>query len=187
LADLQYVKGLDGILESLKDLPKKVADKVDKGAALAMARVVRKEAVYLCPVYEGKDYRVDTGRLKRAIITKFQPEKSGTYLQQYVVTVRRGKKERAHVRGSKVLNLDAYYWPWIEFGHWYVPPRPKGVLRKGHREKARTEKGAVWVQPRSFLRPSLRLAQAEALKAGEDYYRAFVAQYMVGPTRGPTR
>jgi hypothetical protein len=180
LANLTHIVGLEGVLARMAELPKQAAMKVNRGAASAMATKVAQQARYLAPVYEGPDKKgTEPGRLKDAIIRKHLPELSGTYRQTYLVTVRRGQKPAKEgggivVRGGKVVSLDAYYWPWVEFGHWYVPPRPSGITRKAHRQKAREGIGAVWVQPHSFLRPALPLAQDEAIQAATAYYQKWL-------------
>lgn len=180
MANLTHIVGLEGVLARMADLPKQAAAKVNRGAASAMATKVAQQARYLAPVYEGPAKAgTEPGRLKDAIIRKHLPELSGTYRQTYLVTVRRGKKPAKEgggivIRGGKVASLDAYYWPWVEFGHWYLPPRPSGITRKAHRQKAREGLGAVWVQPHSFLRPALPLAQNEAIKAATDYYQKWL-------------
>lgn len=180
MANLTHIVGLDGVLARMAELPKQAANKINRGAANAMATKVRQQAVYLAPVYEGPEKAgTESGRLKKAIIQKHLPELSGTYRQTYLVTVRSGKKPAKEgggivVRGGKLVSLDAYYWTWVEFGHWYVPRRPAGITRKEHRRLAREGEGAVWVQPRSFLRPALALAQDEAIKAATEYYQKWL-------------
>ena len=185
MANLTHIVGLEGVLARMAELPKQAATKINRGAAAAMALKVVQQAKYLAPVYIGNrgmgPPKRDTisGLLRDAIIRKHLPELSGTYRQTYLVTVRRGKKPAKEgggivMRGGKVVSLDAYYWPWVEFGHWYVPPRPSGITRKAHRQKAREGLGAVWVQPHAFLRPALPLAQDEAIKAATDYYQKWL-------------
>lgn len=182
MANLTHIVGLDGVLARMAELPKQAATKVNRGAAAAMAFKVMQQAKYLAPVYEGPEKAGTVpGRLKDAIIRKHLPELSGTYRQTYLVTVRRGKKPAKEgggivMKGGKVVSLDAYYWPWVEFGHWYVPPRgnDRWISREAHREKAKTGLGAVWVAPHSFVRPALSLAQDEAIKAATEYYQKWL-------------
>ncbi|WP_122886687.1 hypothetical protein [Burkholderia pseudomallei] len=171
----------------MAELPKQAAMQINRGAANAMATKIRQQAVYLAPVYEGDKKGPVPGRLRDAIIQKHLPELSGTYRQTYLVTVRRGQKPEKEgggvvVRGGKVVDLDAYYWPWVEFGHWFVPPRPKGTTRKAHRERAKEGVGAVWIQPHSFLRPALPLASDEAVKAAENYYKKWLDRWVLTDT-----
>ncbi|CAJ8906754.1 HK97 family phage protein [Burkholderia pseudomallei] len=187
MANLSHIVGLEGVLERMAELPKQAAMQINRGAANAMATKIRQQAVYLAPVYEGDKKGPAPGRLRDAIIQKHLPELSGTYRQTYLVTVRRGQKPEKEgggvvVRGGKVVDLDAYYWPWVEFGHWFVPPRPKGITRKAHRERAKEGAGAVWIQPRSFLRPALPLASDEAVKAAENYYKKWLDRWVLTDT-----
>lgn len=187
MANLTHIVGLEGVLERMAELPKQAAMQINRGAANAMATKIRQQAVYLAPVYEGDKKGPVPGRLRDAIIQKHLPELSGTYRQTYLVTVRRGEKPAKEgggivVKGGKVVDLDAYYWPWVEFGHWFVPPRPKGTTRKAHRERAKEGAGAVWIQPHSFLRPALPLASDEAVKAAENYYKKWLDRWVLTDT-----
>jgi HK97 gp10 family phage protein len=176
LAELQYVHGLAEILDALEALPKNVANNINRGAANAMAMVVRDKARELAPVYEGNDPRVRPGQLKRNIIAVHSRSLSGTVRQTTVVTVRRGTGKYKKVVKNKVVYLDAYYWTWVEFGHWYVPPRPKAPeggkrqSRAAWRKQHQGTQGAIWVEERPFIRPALTAAADDALKAGIAYY-----------------
>lgn len=186
MANLSHVVGLEGVLERMNELPKMAAMQINRGAANAMATKVRQQAVRLAPVYEGGKWPkkgVVPGLLRDAIIQKHIPELSGTSRQTFFVTVRRGKKPAKEGGGivmqdGKIVSLDAYYWPWVEFGHWYVPPRPKGITRRAHSKKAREGLGAVWVAPRPFLRPAVPLAADEAVKAATNYYQKWLDRWV---------
>ncbi|ARK56305.1 hypothetical protein BOC36_24870 [Burkholderia pseudomallei] len=174
------------MLAKMNELPKVASMQINRGAANAMATKIRQQAVYLAPVYEGPTKKGTVhGALRDAIIQKHLPELSGTYRQTFLVTVRRGQKPAKGggivMKGGKVVGLDAYYWPWVEFGHWYVPPRPQGVTRKEHRRRAKEGVGAVWVAPRSFMRPAVRLAADEAVQAATDYYQKWIARWQQSP------
>jgi hypothetical protein len=187
LANLTHIVGLDGVLAKMADLPKQASMQINRGAANAMATKVRQQAVYLAPVYTGDrgmgppKKETISGLLRDSIIQKHLPELSGTVRQTYLVTVRRGQKpaKGVSVKGGKVVGVDAYYWPWVEFGHWYVPPRPSGITRKAHRQKAREGIGAVWVQPHSFLRPAPALAADAAVQAATDYYKKWLDRWVL--------
>ncbi|MBK3333553.1 HK97 gp10 family phage protein [Burkholderia pseudomallei] len=181
MANLTHIVGLDDVLAKMAELPKQASMQINRGAANAMATKVRQQAVYLAPVYEGEAKGPVPGRLRDAIIQKHLPELSGTYRQTFLVTVRRGQKPASGgviVKGGKVAGVDAYYWTWVEFGHWYVPRRPKGITRKAHRERAREGESAVWVQPRSFLRPAASLAADVAVQAAVDYYKKWLDRWV---------
>jgi hypothetical protein len=178
-----HVIGLEGVLAKLETLSRTAHERIDRGAALAMARVILAEAKRLVPVYSGTDVRIDSGRLKKAILNVYAPELSGATRKTYIVTVRRGKRQRKITRGKKVLNLDAYYWLWVERGHYYVPPRGEASVadgrrmsRKAWREKHKGLSGAIWVAPRPFMRPAARNSGAAALQAAKEYYRTELAK-----------
>lgn len=180
MANLTHIVGLEGVLAKMEQLPKQAAMQINRGAANAMATRVRRVARRLAPVYEGPAKKgTVSGRLRDAIIQKHLPELSGAVRQTYLVTVRRGKKPAKEgggivVRGGKIVSLDAYYWPWVEFGHWYVPPRPSGITRKEHRQRAKQGIGAVWVQEHPFLRPAAGWAEAQAVQAAVAYYQKWL-------------
>jgi HK97 gp10 family phage protein len=165
MANLQCVKGLAEFQRAIEQFPKNIGRNVLRGAVNAGATVLRKRAVELAPEYEGDDKRVDPGRIKRAIYQKQIPELSNELLQTFFVGVRRGKKQQLKVVRGKVTNLDAYYWSWLEFGHFYVPPRPKGITQEKHREAHKTGTSAIWIEPRSFMRPAFAIAKDDAIQA----------------------
>lgn len=169
MANLQCVKGLDEFLKALDQLPKNIAKNVLRGAVNAGATVLRKEVVRQAPEYEGDDERVDKGLIKRAVYQKQIPEKSNDLVQTFFVGVRRGPKSTVKVKGQRVT-VDAYYWTWLEFGHFYVPPAPKGTTQKAHREATKTGANALWVAPRSFVRPAFAVAKDDAIKAMVAYF-----------------
>lgn len=174
MANLQYIKGLDEFQRALEQLPKGIAKNVLRGAVAAGANVLHKEAEHLAPEYEGDDPRPDKGLIKRAVYHKQITERSSEFMQTYFVGVRRGKKSTVKVKGRKV-SVDAYYWTWLEFGHFYVPKQadniPGGHLPQSmHRALSKSGPGAIWVEPRSFMRPAFAIAKDEALKAMIDYF-----------------
>lgn len=170
---LQCVKGLDEFLAALNQLPKNISKNVLRGAVSAGATVLRQQAVYLAPEYDGDDKRPDKGLIKRAIYQKQIPEKSNELQQTFYVGVRRGKKSTVVVKGNSV-SVDAYYWSWLEFGHYYVPKgieKGKGSAAKNTAHRA-AAKGAdaIWVEPKSFMRPAFAIAQDQAIKAMVTYF-----------------
>ncbi|CAK0237209.1 HK97 family phage protein [Burkholderia pseudomallei] len=186
MANLTHIVGLEGVLERMNELPRMAAMQINRGAANAMATKVRQQAGALAPVYQGDKKGTVPGQLRDAIMQRHLPELSGTYRQTYLVTVRRGKQpakgKAVAVSGSKVTRVDAYYWTWVEFGHWYVPRRPQLVTRKTHRANAKNGPGAVWVQPRPFLRPAADLAADAAIQAAVDYYKKWLDRWVLTDT-----
>lgn len=126
------IKGLAELSNVLKRLPRDVAEKHMKGAVGAAAILVREEAKLT------QKFRDRTGLLRASIITKHIPERSSWQQATYFVTVRHGKRNRRRrVRaqhfdpttgriGSTVfeVNLDAYYWFFVEFGTAKAEARP---------------------------------------------------------------
>lgn len=169
MANLQCVKGLDEFLAALDQLPKNIAKNVLRGAVNAGATVLRNEAVFLAPEYEGEDERPDKGLIKRAIYQKQIPELSNDLQQTFYVGVRRGPKSTVKVRGQKVV-VDAYYWTWLEFGHYYVPRNTTGVSNATHAKNSKATGTALWVEPRSFMRPAFAIAKDQAVAAMVTYF-----------------
>lgn len=175
MANLRYVKGLDEFQKALEQFPKNIARNVLRGAVSAGATVIQKEAIHLAPEYEGEDPRAERGRLKANIFRKQAREASNEMVQTYIVGVKSGKESGKYkiVVNGKVTYLDAYYWWWVENGHFYVPPglvsgKGSSVPNKKHREAARAR--AVWIAPRSFLRPAFAIAKDEALNTMIRYF-----------------
>lgn len=176
---LQHISGLDAFLDALEQLPQKIASNVLRGAVNAGASVVHKEVMQLAPIFEGtEDKRPDPGLLKRAVYHTQIPELSNQFQQTYYVGVRHGKNitVKKKVKGETVtLKADAYYWTWVEWGHFFVPPPPKGpngknrVTQRATREKAKTGANSVWVQPHPFLIPGFDHSKGQAVQAMVEY------------------
>jgi HK97 gp10 family phage protein len=182
MADLKYVTGLDALKAALLQLPTNIGRNVLRGAASRGAEVIKAQVIRNAPVLQGIDRhnppRV-TGLLKAAVYQKQIPEESNDLLQTFYVGVREGKqrgKFKYAVKTSAGMALvDAFYWKWIEFGHFYVPPRPRNattgklVKQSWHRANARATGAAVWVSEKPFLRPAYFSKSAEALQVMVDY------------------
>lgn len=170
MANLRHIKGLDEFQRALEQLPKNIGRNVLRGAVNAGASVLRKEAEHLAPVYEGDDPRVEQGRIKANIYQKHISELSNDLLQTYYVGVRAGKsrgKYKMTVNG-KTVYLDAFYWWWVEFGHFYVPPgieSGKGSNAKNKAHRAAAHAVGIWIEPRSFIRPAFAIAKNDAIDA----------------------
>lgn len=166
MADLHYVAGLEELRAALKQLPERISRNVLRGAVAAGAAVIRKEAQAIAPVYTGSvaQGHPPPGTLKRSIVQKQIVELSGPTRQTFYVTVRKGKKYRGQGKKGN-LSQDAYYASWVEFGHYYVPPRPKGVSRKAHRAANR----AKFVPAKPFMRPAFESKKGEAVAAIREY------------------
>ena len=68
----------------------------------------------------------------------------------YVVSWRKGGQDR---------NKDAFYGFWVEYGHWFVPHKAKGITWKAHR--AATQK--IFVAANPFLRPGFEAKRYDAV------------------------
>jgi HK97 gp10 family phage protein len=141
MANIQW-NGLDQVQQNLLQLPGMFADSL-RSAANTGATVIKNEVVARAPE--------DKGILKSAIYQKHIEELSGLDRQVYFVSWRKGKSSE----------LDAFYGKWVEYGHWYVPKKPKGVRAKEHRAANRN----VFVSAHPFLRPAFDTQKEAALSA----------------------
>jgi hypothetical protein len=182
MADYKYVTGFDALKAALLQLPKNIGTSVLRGAATRGAEVIKDQTVKNAPSLQGVDRhnppRV-SGLLKAAVYQKHIAEQSNDLLQTFFVGVREGKQKgkfQYAVKTSAGFALvDAFYWKWIEYGHFYIPPRPRNattgklVKQSWHRENARATGAAVWVSEKPFLRPAYNEKGAAALQVMMDY------------------
>ena len=171
----QYVStqvlGLKEIGEALQELPKRVERNVLRGTVAAGAALVRDAAREIAPTFHGSvaDGHPPPGTLKRSIIIKQIPEKSGPTQQMFYVAVRHGKKYQKQGKKGN-LSQDAYYWSWVEFGHW-VNTTGKALGGRGkdaQRAKAVAAGHKTFVRAEPFMRPAFEItknASIEAMKA----------------------
>lgn len=145
------VEGLDETLRDLRKLDETIQRKVLRRSVYAGARLVRDKVKATAPV--------ETGTIKRAVVHKFARELSKDGAQTYVVTLTRGKKYQRV--GKKGRNQDAYYWPWVEYGHRIVARKGKdgGTLR------ARRRAATGSVPPHPFFEPAYHANRGEAERA----------------------
>ncbi|VVD74476.1 HK97 gp10 family phage protein [Pandoraea commovens] len=140
-----------GFSESATEMLKLADDLAEsalRSAAVAGGTILRDEAALRAPQGE-------TGNLGRALYLKFIEERSTETSKMYYVSIRRGKKGDGR-------NDVAFYGPMVEFGHWYVPPKPKGVRWKSHRANS---VGKHWVAARPFIRPAWEARKTDAVDA----------------------
>ena len=135
----------------------------------AGARVIRDEAKIKAPVV--------TGRLKRAIYTKYIRELSDPWKATYYVGVRKGKR---YVRLNAKRDMDAYYAKFVEYGHFTRRAGSK-FAKIGYRKSnvgqvnnellaSEVQTGAVrWVPAQPFMRPAWDAKQDAALEALKSY------------------
>lgn len=117
-----HLKGLRELGEAMRLMNSEVSTKIARGAAAAMAGMVKKRAIALAPQSDAphqlgrrKDQIAQPGNLKRNIIVKRLPAKQTQLTAEYIVTVRHGS--------GKVPN-DAFYWRFVEFGTVNMPAQP---------------------------------------------------------------
>jgi HK97 gp10 family phage protein len=160
------VTGLRELNDALAKLADDVAIKYARGAVAAGAAVIRDAARENVPVRSGK--------IKRAIYSKWIREQSSRERQSFFVSVRRGKAYKSRQRVSKkgrkttTKDLDAYYWTWVEFGH--IATGAGNKIKGGANRRANTRaklkaSGATFVPPRPFMRPAFEQNKFKAIEA----------------------
>jgi hypothetical protein len=135
------VSGADEVAAFFLSLPPKMSDAL-RSAANTGASVIKEEVIARAPR--------DKGILADNIYQKHIPEQSGDAIQTYHVSWR--KKGKGDI---------PYYGAWVEYGHWFVPPKPKGITWKKHR----TATKSVFVPAHPFLRPGYEAKKDAALEA----------------------
>lgn len=140
--------GFDESAAALLKLADDMAESALRSAAVAGGTILRDEASLRAP-------RGETGNLSRALYLKFIEERSTETSKMYYVSIRRGKK-------SDGRDDVAFYGLMVEFGHWYVPPKPKGTRWKSHRASSI---GKHWVAANPFLRPAWEARKTDAIDA----------------------
>lgn len=158
------ITGLQELNQALVKLAADVQTKYLRGAVAAGARVIRDAAVRNVPVRSGK--------LRRAIYSKWIREASGQERQLFLVSVRRGKQFQSRTRQTKrgktvtTKDNDAYYWTWIEFGHVAAgPERIRGGSARRERARQSLRTAGRFVPPRPFLRPAFEANKTAAIEA----------------------
>ncbi len=98
------ITGLKELEKKMIELGPKIGRRALKGALVAGAREVKKEAQMLAPV--------KTGRLRRAMYIKTM-SKPNPFKENVIFGVRHGRK-------MSKRDLDAYYWTFLEFGTKFI-------------------------------------------------------------------
>lgn len=169
------VNGLDGLLRDLRTLPQVLQNRLMKGMVATGASVIRKAAIDKAPVYTGDVAagHPPPGTLKKAIYQARIPSLCTATVESWLVSVRKGKKAQATQRGSRQVNLDAFYASWVEFGHYTRAPKSAGATQKARRTavSAGTQMviGAQFVMPQPFMRPAFELNKEAAVNAMRNY------------------
>lgn len=122
----KYIEGGAELARALRELPEEMAKKHLRKSVVRAARLVR-NAARRSPAFNDR-----TGRLRRNIIIKFVREESNPQKVTYFVLVRSGKRFQRMRKGApkgfvgpmNLVNNDAYYWRFVEFGTAKMSPRP---------------------------------------------------------------
>jgi HK97 gp10 family phage protein len=163
---------LDG---RLKALPENLQRKVIRRGVAAGARVIRQAVKAAAPVAKKPHYRgrrlVQPGTLRRAVVNVWAKELSGRERQSYVVTLLRGQRyQRMGKKGT--IDKDAYYWPWVEFGHRVVARASKGGSPTGIAVRRRRPTGFVPAKP--FFWPAYARSRARAESEAKETMRRLI-------------
>lgn len=137
------LEGIGDLEQVFLALGEKIGSDALRSAANTGATVIKDEVVIRAPE--------KSGILKKAIYQKHIPEESSDDRQAYLISWRKGKKSQT----------DAFYGDFIERGHWYVPPKPKGITYEVHRAANR----AIFVPAHPFLRPGFEAKKEAAIEA----------------------
>lgn len=183
------VPEMKAFLDELFQLPLVIRERVMIGAVASGAAVIKDEAVQRAPLYTGSDaelmglvgrkaHKLQTGHpppgtLKRSIYQVRLKDRCSPWVEVWKVDVRRGQSarvQRGKNKGKRMLEKDAFYALWVEYGHYTRTPNTSS---KQHRAavKAGTAMslGAKWVPAQPFMRPAFEVKKAAALKAMQDY------------------
>ena len=188
MAEMMTVKieGLSDLMDTLRDLPNQMQGKVLRSVAGTGAGVLKAEILQRAPTWDGQVAKnhPPPGTLKRAVYMAYIPEDSLPTRASFKVGIRRGKGARTRNTSKsgpvQSQTLDAYYWAWVEFGHY---ARVNKKMSKSAKLAGRALGVATWVPARPFVRPAFEAKKAEALRAMADKFRERVPE-MVTKARG---
>lgn len=163
------VKGLNELKQNFSNLTDELQKKGIFTATASGGRILREE------VRRGAAnvVAIRTGRLISSVFLVRDKKQSGNDRAIYHVGVKAGKKFNRPRRGLKGKNHDAFYWKFIEFGHF---TRVSGVRgRMGKVKKFAKFLAAVnngkppkWISPKPFVRPALASAYDRIVSAIRD-------------------
>jgi HK97 gp10 family phage protein len=138
-------------------LGRKFGPKVARPASAAAAAVFRKAVRAQAPRA--------SGRLKRAVYIRREKD-SRAGREHYLVGIKSGPRARAIKRKRGTVNLDAYYWRFLEGG--WIPRGPGQRLSGGRNARALARRRALAGGARTvrhpFIAPAFRSAREEALR-----------------------
>lgn len=120
------VDGLENIRRALLELPPAIARKHLAKAVAHGAGIVVDAAKLAAPVYTGPVIKghPPPGTLKKSIKKFYARRRSSRTAICYYVGVVHGKSQQNKKTKDGTVNVDAYYWRFVEFGTLNMPPRP---------------------------------------------------------------
>jgi len=149
--------GFDEVIRMLEGLPDKVGSDALRSAANAGASIIKAEVIARAPRKKG----ILADNIYQKHIEEISSETSQTY---HVSWRKKGKSEVP------------FYGVWVEYGHWYVPPKPDGITWKRHRADAKP----VFVAAHPFLRPGYEAKKDAALSAMRDRLKERISEALRG-------
>lgn len=166
------VKGAADLAAALRALPQQIQGRELRAAVAAGAKVIRQEVVQRAPVWTGPVAKghPPPGTLRRSIYQMWLRDASSATREVFMVSVRSGKGAAVRKGKNAGQTLDAYYWRWVEFGH-YTRGRKGGKDRKGIASGSSLVSGSYYVLPRPFLRPGFEAKKQEAVQRVIDRLR----------------
>lgn len=169
------LQGLSELLSAMEELPKQAQGRLMRSVVGSGAALVRNEITLRAPVWTGdvSQGHPPPGTLKRAVYMAFLQDATTATRTVFQVAVRTGKQARTrnHSKAGPVqtFSLDAYYWKWVEFGHYTRAPKGKAKAVETGSELVR---GAYWVMAKPFVRPGFEAKREAAINAMADKFRA---------------
>lgn len=166
------VTGLRELQAALFALPPTIAERALRAGVASGAAVIRQAVEAEAPAYAGEVQvgHPPPGTLKKAIYQTRLAEACTPTKEVFLVSARKGKKFQAVARGRKgaqsIVNLDAFYWTWVEFGH-HVHPG-KALTKKGRKameQGAELIAGAQFIMPNPFMRRAYEKTKIAAQQA----------------------
>lgn len=126
------IEGLAELRNAMRQLPDRVNRTAVRSSLQAGAAIIRDAARANAPVWHGdvSEGHPPPGTLRHSIVIKYASEMSTPGSQTYIVTVKHGKRyQRVERWGrtrltARIVNLDAYYWTFVEFGTSRMPGTP---------------------------------------------------------------
>ena len=175
---------IGALVREMQAFPKVLRERAMKGAVATGASVIRKEAVLRAPIYTGKvqEGHPPPGTLKRSIYQTRLPELCSDSEEVWKVDVRRGASavsRRGKNKGQRMLDKDAFYALWVEYGHYTRTPGTTAKEHRRLRSGVDLYTGSRWVPAKPFMRPAFESSKQRAHDAMAEYLRKRVAEIAV--------